>query len=110
MLTVHIHQVRGSRLGEVEIQPATEAPRKPPVPSGAAIAARRIRRPVLLLALPAIRPALLSVRVRAETDEPVPRDRKSTRLNSSHVAISYAVFCLKKKTRGAHTETTQTDR
>src|SRR5207253_4568581 len=28
---------------------------------------------------------------------PVMRDRKSTRLNSSHVAISYAVFCLKKK-------------
>src|SRR5690625_7113134 len=27
----------------------------------------------------------------------VKRDRKSTRLNSSHVAISYAVFCLKKK-------------
>src|SRR6267378_945395 len=27
------------------------------------------------------------------------RDRKSTRLNSSHVEISYAVFCLKKKTR-----------
>src|SRR5690625_7061306 len=26
-----------------------------------------------------------------------PSDRKSTRLNSSHVAISYAVFCLKKK-------------
>src|SRR5690625_6157447 len=26
-------------------------------------------------------------------------DRKSTRLNSSHVAISYAVFCLKKKNR-----------
>src|SRR5207253_3594820 len=29
--------------------------------------------------------------------QPRPRDRKSTRLNSSHVAISYAVFCLKKK-------------
>src|SRR5690625_4279634 len=29
------------------------------------------------------------------------RDRKSTRLNSSHVAISYAVFCLKKKNNGA---------
>src|SRR5690625_6724408 len=29
-------------------------------------------------------------------------DRKSTRLNSSHVAISYAVFCLKKKTPRAH--------
>src|SRR5690554_7338179 len=28
-----------------------------------------------------------------------PRDRKSTRLNSSHVRISYAVFCLKKKTK-----------
>src|SRR5690349_23490778 len=27
----------------------------------------------------------------------VPQDRKSTRLNSSHVEISYAVFCLKKK-------------
>src|SRR5690625_5724356 len=27
-------------------------------------------------------------------------DRKSTRLNSSHVAISYAVFCLKKKNKG----------
>src|SRR5437867_6580391 len=26
------------------------------------------------------------------------RDRKSTRLNSSHVSISYAVFCLQKKT------------
>src|SRR5438874_8001113 len=26
-----------------------------------------------------------------------PKDRKSTRLNSSHVEISYAVFCLKKK-------------
>src|SRR5207253_7769043 len=29
------------------------------------------------------------------------RDRKSTRLNSSHVATSYAVFCLKKKTHAA---------
>src|SRR5207249_7646675 len=27
-------------------------------------------------------------------------DRKSTRLNSSHVSISYAVFCLKKKSTG----------
>src|SRR5690606_41287783 len=30
------------------------------------------------------------------------RDRKSTRLNSSHVKISYAVFCLKKKNLHAH--------
>src|SRR5207253_9714411 len=31
------------------------------------------------------------------------RDRKSTRLNSSHVAISYAVFCLKKKNQNKTT-------
>src|SRR2546429_7217670 len=31
------------------------------------------------------------------TTERGPRDRKSTRLNSSHGYISYAVFCLKKK-------------
>src|SRR5256885_9606916 len=30
--------------------------------------------------------------------ETAPADRKSTRLNSSHLVISYAVFCLKKKT------------
>src|SRR5256885_13028604 len=30
-------------------------------------------------------------------------DRKSTRLNSSHLVISYAVFCLKKKTRDSCT-------
>src|SRR3712207_7571629 len=29
-------------------------------------------------------------------------DRKSTRLNSSHANISYAVFCLKKKTKISH--------
>src|SRR5438270_10661404 len=32
------------------------------------------------------------------------RDRKSTRLNSSHSQISYAVFCLKKKKRNEHRE------
>src|SRR5690349_24429001 len=39
---------------------------------------------------------------RGSSRRPSPRsDRKSTRLNSSHVEISYAVFCLKKK-RGPH--------
>src|SRR5690606_40488021 len=33
----------------------------------------------------------------APSSSPVSADRKSTRLNSSHVKISYAVFCLKKK-------------
>src|SRR5437899_11720838 len=32
-----------------------------------------------------------------EGDVATSRDRKSTRLNSSHLGISYAVFCLKKK-------------
>src|SRR5687768_18289231 len=33
---------------------------------------------------------------------PRPKDRKSTRLNSSHGYISYAVFCLKKKINSYH--------
>src|SRR5690606_40950250 len=37
------------------------------------------------------------VRARREVDRGEEVDRKSTRLNSSHVKISYAVFCLKKK-------------
>src|SRR6266540_4524135 len=35
--------------------------------------------------------------VRTPAPAPQPGDRKSTRLNSSHITISYAVFCLKKK-------------
>src|SRR3712207_7731120 len=35
---------------------------------------------------------------------PAPKDRKSTRLNSSHANISYAVFCLKKKNKYLTTE------
>src|SRR5438477_3318639 len=34
-----------------------------------------------------------------------PGDRKSTRLNSSHMSISYAVFCLKKKKKKAESTT-----
>src|SRR5437870_6465994 len=41
--------------------------------------------------------ALHLERLGADRDLAVVLDRKSTRLNSSHVAISYAVFCLKKK-------------
>src|SRR5687768_18208169 len=37
--------------------------------------------------------------------EAAPRDRKSTRLNSSHGYISYAVFCLKKKKQTKLTST-----
>src|SRR5437667_4820483 len=38
--------------------------------------------------------------------EPATLDRKSTRLNSSHITISYAVFCLKKKKTGEKGRTT----
>src|SRR5699024_2013146 len=36
-------------------------------------------------------------------------DRKSTRLNSSHVSISYAVFCLKKKKKNSNTKSKTTE-
>src|SRR3712207_7573942 len=51
--------------------------------------ARRVNRPHLLeqLAGPGV----------DDHDAPLEQDRKSTRLNSSHANISYAVFCLKKK-------------
>src|SRR5690606_41517564 len=48
--------------------------------------------PMELFLDPAIRLPKLKVARRL-----IARDRKSTRLNSSHVKISYAVFCLKKK-------------
>src|SRR5690625_6519623 len=38
-----------------------------------------------------------SVKLLGKEISDLSQDRKSTRLNSSHVAISYAVFCLKKK-------------
>src|SRR5439155_26577360 len=54
---------------------------------GIAPAAKRSLMPTAFLASPRYGPpSALKV-----------KDRKSTRLNSSHVAISYAVFCLKKK-------------
>src|SRR2546429_6413317 len=40
--------------------------------------------------------------LRRRMHEPIPKDRKSTRLNSSHGYISYAVFCLKKNSEIAH--------
>src|SRR5256885_12266994 len=49
-----------------------------------------------------LRTAVAELASRGEHDLGNPvgrRDRKSTRLNSSHLVISYAVFCLKKKKR-----------
>src|SRR5690349_23679903 len=47
--------------------------------------------------LRAVRLGVIRVRGADAVPDDQGRDRKSTRLNSSHVEISYAVFCLKKK-------------
>src|SRR5439155_17839739 len=51
-----------------------------------------------IVAVDLVRQRLLALGARAAQPHHLGEDRKSTRLNSSHVAISYAVFCLKKKT------------
>src|SRR3989454_7353867 len=73
-------------------------------PALAAVAAERVRDELLLmLALPDTARAfrrmdtLGLLGVLLPEVEPMRADRKSTRLNSSHLVISYAVFCLKKK-------------
>src|SRR5258708_11219670 len=45
---------------------------------------------------------------RNEGEQSEARDRKSTRLNSSHQIISYAVFCLKKKKQHEHNNASRT--
>src|SRR3989442_11158727 len=68
---------------------------------GSRILHGRLPRPPLRLRAPPAPGRCHLLRQRAERkalDPALPRaDRKSTRLNSSHVRISYAVFCLKKK-------------
>src|SRR5207244_10347204 len=57
---------------------------------------------------PDVEPACAAVRERGPLRPALPelgrreQDRKSTRLNSSHQIISYAVFCVKKKMKAAH--------
>src|SRR5699024_12603457 len=63
---------------------------------------------ILLRQIEQVVEALDDVIHRLEDVDPVGRatprsDRKSTRLNSSHVSISYAVFCLKKKKQNTTT-------
>src|ERR1039458_10553305 len=59
-------------------------------------------RPPMTIQTPSVRWSVPSCQVRAGGRDALKRtmvrDRKSTRLNSSHLGISYAVFCLKKKT------------
>src|SRR5690606_41732243 len=63
--------------------------RSPGPQRGGAPGPDRCRRPVPVQHQPPVARACRAVRAQ--------QDRKSTRLNSSHVKISYAVFCLKKK-------------
>src|SRR5699024_11484311 len=55
--------------------------------------------PKMAFSLPDLKQGTYTVKwdVVSADGHPVNGDRKSTRLNSSHVSISYAVFCLKKK-------------
>src|SRR3989442_5485078 len=53
--------------------------------------------PVMDVLLPRTLAEALQLRAVYPEAEGLGQDRKSTRLNSSHVRISYAVFCLKKK-------------
>src|SRR2546430_3568144 len=46
----------------------------------------------------------IGIRRRRRSSHRLRRDRKSTRLNSSHSQISYAVFCLKKKKKNTSTD------
>src|SRR5699024_12677268 len=72
-------------------------------PGGQLAGDQRVQRRVLGAGDALVLPPLRAERVQPQHVEHGPqpperaRDRKSTRLNSSHVSISYAVFCLKKK-------------
>src|SRR5438034_5645487 len=52
-------------------------------------------------------PALDQAALGEQLDGVAVRDRKSTRLNSSHTVISYAVFCLKKKKKQTRKNTVE---
>src|SRR2546430_5042598 len=69
-------------------------------PDGRDVAALRVGRQVVHVRVAARRKHNRIARVGAHRPgDQVAQDRKSTRLNSSHSQISYAVFCLKKKTQ-----------
>src|SRR5699024_12640891 len=62
---------------------------------------RSLRRP-LLISVPeksCLGDLLRKIFIQLQNSSAAVQDRKSTRLNSSHVSISYAVFCLKKKNK-----------
>src|SRR5262245_24566664 len=86
----------------LEITPVIKLPHGKNMPRASraeALARRRTLRDLIrdaLAAGPMSRDDLVT-KLAADHDAKQIRDRKSTRLNSSHLGISYAVFCLKKK-------------
>src|SRR5689334_24786540 len=76
--------------------------------NGSSVPVPRRSQPVVVVPRPIGAPES-RVRVPAAPLGPAPLDRKSTRLNSSHSSISYAVFCLKKKNKD-HASTHDTAR
>src|SRR2546422_4835755 len=87
---------------------ATKTQEKPKVPAGAQNVGKVVQviGPVLDVEfeperLPEIYNAVV-IDHRGNGAPPIRLDRKSTRLNSSHGYISYAVFCLKKKKKNSH--------
>src|SRR5690606_39987004 len=116
----HLPNIQRGLLPSMKIaEPAEWGDQQPPVPDGYRVTAiatdLKIPRQTLVLpngdilvaegrggSAPALQPKdVIAGVIKARGTTPV-EDRKSTRLNSSHVKISYAVFCLKKKTNKKH--------
>src|SRR5437870_1395993 len=72
------------------------------VPLGCAVEPDRLRDALRRTPVDAVTVVHSETSTGVDDGDGVDRDRKSTRLNSSHVAISYAVFCLKKKKQKKH--------
>src|SRR5579871_278602 len=85
-------------LGLMALGGCASGPSAPPVSSTPTEAANYVIGPGDTLQISVWRSPELSTTVPVRPDGRIstPLDRKSTRLNSSHVEISYAVFCLKK--------------
>src|SRR5437660_4070936 len=82
----HLPSFPTRRSSDLKPSPATPEPEAPAKPANGG------RRRTVFLIMGVILLALIGIGVRRWM-----LDRKSTRLNSSHVAMSYAVLCLKKK-------------
>src|ERR1035437_4858829 len=89
---VHMRLWHLSQLPRASPRGAAQA--KPPAPPGHG---HTTSTPVCDVSYPASTSSLRRKVARCKTSRNALADRKSTRLNSSHANISYAVFCLKKK-------------